>query len=51
MTFLMSDLHGQYDKYYKMLEMIGFSDQDDFYILGDIHVISPSDEGFLIFRS
>jgi len=32
----MSDLHGCYNKYVKMLEKIGFSDEDTLYILGDI---------------
>ena len=36
MTYLMSDLHGQYEKYRQMLEKIRFSDQDDLYILGDV---------------
>ena len=36
MTYAMSDLHGQYEKYLQMLEMIHFSDDDDLYILGDI---------------
>jgi len=36
MTYVMSDLHGQYEKYRKMLETIRFSDDDDLYILGDV---------------
>ena len=32
----MSDLHGCYDKYTKMLEKINFSNNDTLYILGDI---------------
>ena len=36
MTYLMSDLHGQYDKYIRMLETIRFSDRDDLYVLGDV---------------
>ena len=36
MTYLMSDLHGQYELYKKMLEKIRFSDRDEMYILGDI---------------
>jgi len=35
-TYVMSDLHGHYDAYVKMLEEIGFSDADVLYILGDI---------------
>lgn len=36
MTYVMSDLHGQFEKYRKMLEKIAFSDDDDLYILGDV---------------
>ncbi len=36
MTYVMSDIHGMYEKYTKMLELIGFSDDDDMYILGDV---------------
>ena len=32
----MSDIHGMYEKYLKMLEIIRFSDDDDLYILGDV---------------
>ena len=32
----MSDLHGCYSQYIKMLELINFSDEDRLYILGDI---------------
>ncbi len=36
MTYLMSDLHGQYDKYSELLEKIRFTDRDDLYVLGDV---------------
>jgi len=36
MTYVMSDIHGQYEKYKKMLETIDFSDDDTLYILGDV---------------
>ena len=36
MTYLMSDVHGHYDKYMKMLETIRFTDRDDLYVLGDV---------------
>ncbi len=32
----MSDIHGEYDKFMEILEMIDFSDDDTLYILGDI---------------
>ena len=36
MTYVMSDIHGQYEKYAAMLEKIAFSDDDTLYILGDV---------------
>lgn len=36
MKYVMSDIHGCYDEYIKMLELIKFSDNDELYILGDI---------------
>lgn len=36
MIYVMSDIHGCYDKYMAMLEMIGFNDDDMLYILGDV---------------
>ena len=36
MTYVMSDMHGEYDKYIAMLEKIHFSDSDKMYILGDV---------------
>ena len=34
--YVMSDIHGDYDSYRKMLEKIQFSDADTLYIIGDI---------------
>lgn len=36
MIYTISDLHGCYDKYIRMLEKIHFSDSDTLYILGDV---------------
>lgn len=36
MIYVMSDIHGCYDKYIQMLEKISFSDSDILYILGDV---------------
>ncbi len=36
MTYIISDIHGQYGKYMKMLEKINFSDDDELFVLGDI---------------
>ena len=35
-TYVMSDIHGDYDKYKRMLEKISFSEEDTLYIVGDI---------------
>ncbi len=36
MTYFVSDVHGQYELFVKLLEKIGFSDEDEMYILGDM---------------
>ncbi len=36
MNYVVSDLHGEYDKFIQLLEKIKFSDQDTLYILGDV---------------
>lgn len=36
MTYLMSDLHGRYESYCRMLEILDFSLKDELYILGDV---------------
>lgn len=36
MTYVISDIHGEYDKFIKMLELIEFSDKDVMFILGDV---------------
>lgn len=36
MIYVMSDLHGESEKFEAMLRKIGFSDDDELYILGDI---------------
>ena len=41
MTYVISDIHGCYDKYEKMLEKIGFSDDDTLYVLGDVLDFGP----------
>lgn len=35
-TYIMSDIHGDYTKFLKMLEKINFKNEDTLYILGDI---------------
>lgn len=36
MIYVMSDIHGAYEKYKKMLELIRFFAEDELYILGDV---------------
>lgn len=36
MVYVMSDLHGCFRQYQKMLEKIGFCDKDQLYVLGDV---------------
>lgn len=36
MIYVMSDLHGEYDKFIEMLDLINFSSEDKLYILGDV---------------
>lgn len=46
MTYVMSDLHGCYELYLKMLEKIRFSPEDTLYILGDF--VDRGPDGFRI---
>lgn len=46
MTYVMSDLHGCYDLFQKMLKTITFSQEDMLYIIGD--VIDRGEEGIKI---
>ena len=36
MKYVMSDIHGCYDEFINMLELINFNEGDELYILGDI---------------
>ena len=36
MTYVISDIHGCYDKYMQMLDKIKFKDSDEMYVLGDV---------------
>lgn len=36
MTYVISDIHGEYEKYAEMLKKIKFSDDDTLYVLGDV---------------
>ena len=35
MTYIISDIHGCYSEYRELLDMIGFSDDDELFVLGD----------------
>lgn len=49
MKYVISDIHGMYKQYVKMLKLINFSDDDELYIIGD--VIDRGDGGVKILRS
>ena len=36
MIYCISDIHGEYERYIAMLNLIGFSDDDTLYVLGDV---------------
>lgn len=36
MKYVISDVHGRYDLFIKMLDKISFSDNDTLYLLGDM---------------
>ena len=46
MTYVMSDIHGCYEKYRSMLETIGVAEDDTLYVLGD--VLDRGPDGFKI---
>lgn len=48
MTYVISDLHGQWDSYEKLLRKIRFSDDDILYLLGDM--IDYGDDGVKILQ-
>ena len=35
MTYVISDIHGCYTEFLKLLDKIGFCDEDELYVLGD----------------
>lgn len=48
-VYVMSDIHGESDLFYRMLDKIGFSDSDVLYILGD--VIDRGPDGIEILKT
>ena len=47
-TYVLSDIHGEKDRFEAMLETIGFSQEDTLYILGD--VVDRGPDGISILR-
>ncbi|MEA4804645.1 metallophosphoesterase [Acetobacterium wieringae] len=47
-TYVISDIHGNYKKYKRLLEMIDFKDKDTLYVLGD--VIDRGPEGIKVLK-
>lgn len=41
-SYVMSDIHGCYDGFIKLLELINFTDEDKMYILGNVIDRGPS---------
>lgn len=41
-TYCISDIHGEYDRYMAMLDLINFSDTDTLFVLGDVIDRRPS---------
>ena len=48
-TYVISDIHGMYDKYEAMLRKIRFSDSDMLFVLGD--VLDRGSEGMKVLWS
>ena len=47
-TFVMSDVHGEYQKYLQMLELIQFSENDELHIIGDVLDRGPNPIALLL---
>ncbi len=47
-TYVMSDLHGAYERYERMLRLIDFSDNDTLFVLGDIVDRGENPAGILL---
>ena len=51
MKYVMSDIHGCYHEYMKMLELINFTDNDTLYIVGDVCDRRPNSMEILLHMS
>ena len=47
-TYVMSDLHGAYERYKRMLRLIEFSGNDTLFVLGDIVDRGENPAGILL---
>ena len=48
-TYVISDIHGQYDSFMNLLSQINFSDEDQLFLLGD--VIDRGPDGIKILKT
>jgi serine/threonine protein phosphatase 1 len=48
MKYAISDIHGRYDRYERLLKQINFSDEDEMFIIGD--VIDRGEDGVRILK-
>lgn len=48
MNYVVSDLHGCYDKFMKMLDLIGLKEEDTLYVLGDVVDRGPDSVGLIV---
>ena len=48
MIYVMSDIHGESERFQKMLDLIRFSDQDHLYIIGDVIDRAPDGVSLLL---
>ena len=42
MTYVMAGIHGMYDAYRKLLDMVEFSEEDTLFVLGDVADLGPA---------
>ena len=48
MRYIVSDVHGEYELFVRLLEHISFSEEDEMYICGDVIVSIQNQEGLKI---
>lgn len=50
-TYVMSDIHGCFDEFMQMLDLISFGSADELYVLGDVIDRGPEPIKCLLWRS